>query len=118
MADIERVEAYAVLLLLSAAVIIFGMFQMEGTLSAAARNADFSTFEIMIRGIQVAALALIVSTFMILFYLKELKEGKFVFKKPVEKPEEKPVKKSARKKPAKKKARSKKKKKRSKAKKK
>ena len=65
MTDIKRVEAYAVLLLLSVAVIIFGMFQMEATISASARNVDFSSFEIMLRGIQIASLTLIVSTFMI-----------------------------------------------------
>ena len=77
------VELYAVLLILCTAVMFFGLFQMQYALSAVMNQAEVSPLQSILYGIQIAAIGLVVTTFIIFVFFKKLHKSHAELKKRV-----------------------------------
>ncbi|MFA4855490.1 MAG: hypothetical protein WC634_02805 [archaeon] len=75
------VELYAVLLILCTAVMFFGLFQMQSGLSAVMNHALVSPLQSILYGVQIAALCLVVTTFIIFVFFKKLYKSHSELKK-------------------------------------
>lgn len=68
----KMAELYAILLLLCTAVMFFGLFQMQSALSTAMGRPGVSALQSALYGVQVAALGLVITTFIIFAFFKKL----------------------------------------------
>ena len=72
MVNQKLVELYAVMLILCAAVLFFGLFQMQASLNAVMGRQEFSSFQFALQGIQIAAIGLVIGTFIIFILLRRI----------------------------------------------
>ena len=79
----KMVELYAVLLILCTAVMFFGLFQMQYALSAVMNQAEVSPLQSILYGVQIAAIGLVVTTFIIFVFFKKLHKSHAELKKRV-----------------------------------
>ena len=79
----KMVELYAVLLILCTAVMFFGLFQMQSGLSAVMNRAVVSPLHSILYGVQISALGLVITTFIIFVFFKKLHKSHFELKKKV-----------------------------------
>ena len=81
MANQKLVELYAVILILCAAVLFFGLFQMQANLNAVMSGQEVSSFTLFLQGIQVAALGLVVGTGILFIFLRRIRKKNIVLRK-------------------------------------
>ena len=74
MVNQKLVELYTVMLILCAAVLFFGLFQMQASLNAVMSGQEFSSFQFALQGIQIAAIGLVIGTFIIFIFLRRIRK--------------------------------------------
>ena len=74
MVNLKLVEAYAVLLILCTALIIFGIFQMQLALSAVVSQVELSPFQAILHGILVSALGLVLCTSILVLFFRRMRK--------------------------------------------
>ena len=74
MANPKLVELYAALLVVCTALIIFGIFQVQATLSAVVSETELSPLQTILQGIQIAEVGLILSDAMLLLFFRRVRK--------------------------------------------
>ena len=69
----KLIEAYAVLLVLCTSLMVFGMFQMQTAVSMALGQTTVSPIQMILQGVQVSAIGLVLSAFIIVLFLRRLR---------------------------------------------
>jgi len=72
MVNQKLVELYAVMLILCTAVLFFSLFQMQANINAVMGRQEFSTLQFALQGIQIAAIGLVIGTFIIFIFLRRI----------------------------------------------
>ena len=72
MKKIKLVELYTVMIILCAAVLFFGLFQMQSGLNAVLNQEEFSSFQFALQGVQIASIGLIIGTVVVFIFFKRL----------------------------------------------
>ena len=73
MVNQKLVELYAVMLILCAAVLFFGLFQMQANINAVMSGQEFSSFQLALQGIQISTIGLVFGTIIIFVLLKRVR---------------------------------------------
>ncbi len=81
MENIKPFELYAVLLILCAAVLFFGLFQMQASLNAVMNKQAFSSFQFALKGVQISAIGLLLTTFILFVFFRRLRKKHRVLRK-------------------------------------
>jgi len=74
MVNLKMVELYAVMLILCTAVLFFGLFQMQANINAVMGGQEFSSLQFVLQGIQIAAIGLVIGTFIIFIFLRRIRK--------------------------------------------
>ncbi len=74
MVNLKLVEVYAVLLMLCTALVVFGVYQMQAALKAVLDEASSSYLQMVLQGVQIAAVALIGCTLIMVLFFRHLRK--------------------------------------------
>lgn len=69
----KLIEAYAVLLVLCTSLMVFGMFQMQAAVSMVMGQTTVSLIQMILQGVQVSAIGLVLSAFIIVLFLRRVR---------------------------------------------
>lgn len=69
----KLIEAYAVLLVLCTGLMVFGMFQMQTAVSMVMGQTTVSPIQMILQGVQVSAIGLVLSAFIIVLFLRRVR---------------------------------------------